>query len=250
MDLKLDGKIALVTGSSRGIGHGIARQLASEGCKVVLNSRNSDELKAATKKIHGALGFCGDATDPAFCEKIVSKITNEIGGLDILVCNVGFSAGLNIEIENPTAWERAVQTNLFPTVNIVSAAFSELKKSHGSIICISSICGLEPMGCPIPYSVSKSAVESFVKNSAPRFGKYGIRINSIAPGNILFEGSIWEKKLKTNKAKVRKMIADYVPMQRFGSVNDIAKAAAFLASPESSFITGATLVVDGGQTRN
>jgi 3-oxoacyl-[acyl-carrier protein] reductase len=249
MDLKLDGKIALVTGSSRGIGHGIARQLALEGCKVVLNSRNSDELKHATSNINGSLGFQGDTSDLATCEEIVSKTVNKMGGLDILICNVGFSFGLNADIEETNAWTKALELNLFPTVNIVSAAFSELKKSHGSIICISSICGIEPIGCPIPYSVSKSAVESFVKNSAPRFGKHGIRINSVAPGNILFEGSVWEQKIKLNKAKVETMLTDHVPMQRFGSVSDIAKATAFLASPESGFITGATLVVDGGQTR-
>jgi len=125
-----------------------------------------------------------------------------------------------------------------------------LKKTSGSVVCISSIAGIETTDAPIPYSIAKSALNSYVKNISKPFAKVGIRINAVAPGNILFKGSIWEKKLKKNKNKVLDMISTKVAMNRFGTPDEIAYAVSFLASPLSSFTTGNILVIDGGQTKN
>ena len=140
--------------------------------------------------------------------------------------------------------------NFFSTTNIIEKFKDDLALSKGSIVCISSICGQEIIpGAPITYSVVKSALNAYVKGIALPLGKKNIRINAIAPGNILFEESIWDYKLKTNKARVLKMLRENVPLKKFGTPKDIASLTSWLLSKEASFVTGAIFVSDGGQTR-
>jgi len=124
-----------------------------------------------------------------------------------------------------------------------------IKKSRGSIIFISSICGVEALGAPTDYSVAKAALNAFSKNLAKKVGP-DVRVNSVAPGNIYFEGGTWEKKIKENKSMVDVMLENEVPLRRLGKPEEVADAVKFLCSERASFITGATLVVDGGQTRS
>jgi 3-oxoacyl-[acyl-carrier protein] reductase len=133
---------------------------------------------------------------------------------------------------------------------MVWAATDALASSAGNVICISSICGLEALGCPVPYAAAKAALESFVRNSARPLGKRGVRINSVAPGNILFPGSTWERKLAADEAGVNAMLQREVALCSLGRPEDVAQLVAYLASPVAAFITGATYVVDGGQTRS
>ena len=137
--------------------------------------------------------------------------------------------------------------NLNSTVNLITESLPSLKKTSGSIVCISSIAGIEITDAPIPYSIAKSALNSYVKNSSKPLAKFGIRINAIAPGNILFKGSVWEKKLQKNKTRVLDMISKKVAMNRFGTPEEIANLTAFVASHLASFVTGNILVADGGQ---
>jgi 3-oxoacyl-[acyl-carrier protein] reductase len=132
----------------------------------------------------------------------------------------------------------------------VWAATDALTASRGSIVCISSICGIEALGCPVPYAAAKAALESYVRNAARWMGKHGVRINSVAPGNILFPGSVWERKLKENRGAVDDMLAREVALGKLGSPEDVARMAAWLASSLAAFITGATYVVDGGQLKS
>lgn len=250
MKLELEGKVALITGSSAGIGLAIARQLAEEGCHVVLNGRDPERLHTAQTLVEGASGVVADVRDPDACQALVSEVLARHGRLDILVCNVGSGASVPPGQENPAEWRRVLDTNLHATTQAVWAAQESLLASRGCVICISSICGIEALGCPIPYAAAKAAVESYVRNAARWLGRHGVRINSIAPGNILFDGSVWERKLREDRHGVESMLARDVALGRLGCPADIARLAAYLASPLAGFITGATYIVDGGQLRS
>lgn len=140
--------------------------------------------------------------------------------------------------------------NFWSVVNIVKESQKFLIKSKGNIVCISSICGLEVIsGAPATYSTAKSALNTYIKCMSHFFGKYGVRINGIAPGNILFKNSAWEKKLKNQKNKTRKFLNENVPLKKFGSTTNVADLTAYLVSKKSEFITGSIFTVDGGQTR-
>lgn len=250
MDLNLKGKTALITGSSKGIGKEIARLLHDEGCNIVLNSRNDDELKNTVKNFINLSYFAADVTNHESCKNLIKHVIEKWGHLDILVCNVGNSSSIPPGNENILEWNRVFENNFYSTTNIVEVAKNELSKTHGSIVCISSITGIEALGASITYSVAKSALNAYVKNISKPFAKLGIRINVVAPGNILFEGSVWEKKLSENLFNIENMLKNDVALQRFGKPEEIANFVVFLCSQKSSFATGALFVVDGGQIRS
>jgi len=250
VDLELAGKVALVTGSSAGIGLGIAHILAAEGATVVLNGRDAGRLERAQAALPDASAFVADVRDPAECRRLVSEVLQRHGRLDVLVCNVGSGASVPPGQETPEEWRRVLDVNLHASTQMVWAATDALAAVAGNAVCISSICGLEALGCPVPYAAAKAALESYVRNAARPLGKRGVRINSVAPGNILFPGSTWERKLVDDAAGVNAMLQREVALQSLGRLEDVARLVAYLASPVASFITGATYVVDGGQIRS
>lgn len=251
MDLNLAGKVALVTGSSRGIGLHIANMFSQEGCKVILNGRNQNSLEAAISKISNAHFVVGDVATVVGAGEVINNAIAIYGKLDILVCNVGSGTSVPPGSEDEEEWLRVFRKNLLATTNTVAVARDFLAESGGVILCISSICGSSAIdGAPIAYSASKAALNSFVSTSAYYLAKEKIRINALAPGNIVFDGSSWSKKLERSPSEVTAMLQKEVALARFGRPDELASMAVFLCSDRASFATGTLFVLDGGQLRN
>ncbi len=249
MNLELDGKVALITGSSRGIGLAIAKTLSDEGCKVLINGRNSEHLKKA-QQILDVPSMSSDVSNEVGAKNLVDFALNQYGAVDILVCNVGSGKSVPAGQEDWKEWERMLDINLKPTVITMNAALEALIASRGVALCISSICGSAALGAPIAYSSAKAALNSYVRGLSRVISPLGVRVNALAPGNVLFEGSTWEAKLRDQPAFVNELLKREVAQQRLGDAQEIANVAAFLCSPKSSFISGEVVVADGGQLRS
>jgi NAD(P)-dependent dehydrogenase (short-subunit alcohol dehydrogenase family) len=251
MQLELVGKKALVTGSSRGIGRAIAEVLQAEGCRVALNGRTTADVTSATSELPDSIGIVGDVCKPNEAQRVISEARTALGGLDILVCNVGSGRSVPPGEETFEEWQRVFGINLWSTTNTVEAAREALAVSKGVIICVSSICGVEVIpGAPVTYSAAKAALHAYVRGIARPLGKLGIRINAVAPGNVLFEGSVWSRKLKENESAVVEMLERNVAMGKLGTPKEVADLVAYLASPRSGFASGAVWTLDGGQTHS
>lgn len=246
--MNFKGKIAVVTGASSGIGFGIAQSLSNYGCKVIMNSRSKTKLKSASKKIPGSIPIAADLSCNKQAKNFINSTKKYTKTIDILICNIGNSSSVVPGKENYKEWKKVFDSNFHTTTNIIENSKKMIRKNSGSITCISSICGIEYIdGAPITYSVAKSALNHYIKLSSKVFAKDGIRINGVAPGNILFENSVWQNKLKKDKKAVNSMLSKNVAMKRFGTIDEIADVVTFLSSDKSSFITGIIIPVDGGQ---
>lgn len=250
MQLELSGKTALVTGSSKGIGRTIAEALHAEGCRVALNGRNPDDLATAAAALPGAIAVAGDVTRPEEARRVVAEAVKSLGQLDILVCNVGSGRSVPPGGETAEEWQRVFALNLWSTTNTVEAAREALAERKGVIVCVSSICGLEMIpGAPVTYSAAKAALHAYVRGVARPLGKAGVRINAVAPGNILFDGSVWSRRLAQDPETVHAMLGEDVALGRLGTPQDVASLVIFLASPRAGFASGAIWTLDGGQVR-
>jgi 3-oxoacyl-[acyl-carrier protein] reductase len=251
MELELNGKVALVTGSSRGIGRAIAELLHAKGCKVAINGRNRDDLASVADTLSEAVIAEGDVSEPQGAQHVVGQVLAALGQIDILVCNVGSGRSVPPGEEGSEEWQRVFAINLWSTTNTVEASRNALAKSKGSIVCISSICGNEVVpGAPITYSAAKAALNAYVRGIARPLGKQGIRINAVAPGNIMFEGSVWSRKLAEDADAVKNMLERDVALAKFGTPKDVAELVAYLVSPRAGFATGGVWLLDGGQVHS
>lgn len=245
MDLNLKNKNILVTGGAHGIGLGIAKVLNEEGANVIICSRSvpSSEVKSL-----GLDHFQVDVTDKNSISDFITEFERKYKSLDCLVLNVGSGKSRKAGDESLEDWDLMYEVNLKSALLPLKSLESMLADG-GSVVCISSICGIEYLNAPVAYSAMKSALQVMVKSYAHYFARKNIRINAVAPGNVMFKGSTWEEKIKNNKEAVLNMLNSEVPLKRFGTSAEIGNSVAFLLSDKSSFTTGEVLIVDGGQTK-
>jgi 3-oxoacyl-[acyl-carrier protein] reductase len=257
MDLNLRDKVAFIAGSSRGIGLAIAQAFVSEGAKVVISGRDAASLDRAQKLLAATAGqdrvaaILGDMTREAELEQALGQVETIYGGLDAVVANVGSGTARSGWELSPDDWQAALTLNLVGSMTLASKAMSHLiARGSGSLTFISSIAGFESINAPLGYSAAKAGVLSAMKGLSRLAGPRGVRVNAVAPGNVLFPGGSWDRKLMERREFFENYIKTEVPLQRFARPEEIADAVVFLASERASFITGACLVVDGGQTRS
>jgi 3-oxoacyl-[acyl-carrier protein] reductase len=254
MNLQLNDRVAFVAGSSKGIGRAIATALLREECRVCLTGRDGDALDDACRDLRAlfgerVFGVSGDMTDRSVIDAALDAVHKTWGGLDIVIANLGSGKGKPGWNQDPNEWERLFNLNFFGSVRLAQAAIPYLQAHGGNILFIASIVAVESTQAPLPYSAAKSALINYSKNLSRAVASVGIRVNCIAPGNILFPNSSWEGHLKERREEVENYIAAEVPQKRFGTPEEIASLAAFLVSPVSGFSTGACYIADGGQTR-
>ena len=218
---------------------------------MVINSRDEGELASAVASLKNCEGVAGDVSDARAAKSVMNKTAEILGGLDILVCNVGSGSSVAPGKETHDEWQRVFAKNFFSATNLISAGEDMLEISKGSIVCISSICGVETIpGAPVTYSVAKSALNTYVKSISLPMSKKGIRINCVAPGNIDFEGSVWSRRKSNEPEFVEIMLENDVPLKKLGSPSDVANMVIWLASDVANFVTGSMFITDGGQTRS
>jgi 3-oxoacyl-[acyl-carrier protein] reductase len=242
MSGRLEGRVALVIGAARGIGEGIARRFAEEGARIVI-ADVEDAGSAVARQLSGAF-LTADVSRPEDAERAVALALDRFGQLDILVQNAGIYPWTLIENIAPDEWDRVLAVNLKGVFLAARAALPHMKARHyGRMIFTSSITGPRVTSPGHGhYSASKAGINGFIKAAALEFSGYGITVNGIEPGNILTEG------MKTHRSQAFiRMMEEAVPLGRLGTPRDIANAALFLVSDDADYITGTTIIVDGGQ---
>ena len=255
MNLELTGKVALVTGSSRGLGLASARALAAEGCRLTLCARGAEALAHAAASLHGGrnddvLAVPADVATEAGAAAVVERTVERFGRIDILVNNVGKAGGGDIVSTSDAEWQSALDQTLFPAIRVSRLAVPHMRSAGGGVILmIASIWGRESGG-RMTYNAVKAAEISLAKAMAQQLAKDGIRVNSIAPGSILFEGGSWWTRQQADPAGIAEFVSREIPFGRFGRPEEIGDVVAFLASARASWISGACLPVDGGQGRS
>jgi 3-oxoacyl-[acyl-carrier protein] reductase len=256
MDLDLAGKVALIAGSSRGIGFATAQRFVQEGASVMLTGRGAGALADARQAIGNRADITrvaavqADMTTPEGAGAAMTAALRDFGRIDVVVANVGdghVAPGWDVD---GAQWLAVLNANLTGAAVVARCAIPHLQASRGSMVFVSSIAGLEAMGAPLTYSASKASLGAVVKCLSRLLGGDGIRVNAVAPGNVRFPGSRWEQKAAEDPDGVEALIRSEVPLGRFASPDEIAAGVVFLASARASFITGACLVIDGGQTRS
>jgi len=254
MDLGLMDKVVMVTGASRGIGKAIAEGFAKEGARLSLCARNAEALEGAARSM-GSFGVevfakAADVTQAAEAEAFVHETLRHYGRIDVLVNNVGGSRYTpTLEISD-SEWHDILDLNLVSAARMSRAVILAMKRQEGgAIIMISSVWGRESGG-HITYNAAKAAEISLCKALAREFAGDGIRVNSVAPGSILFPGGGWERRMKADPEGIAEFVRREMPLGRFGRPEEIANVVVFLASGRASLVTGACINVDGCQSRS
>jgi 3-oxoacyl-[acyl-carrier protein] reductase len=258
MDLELNDKRALITGASRGLAYATALLLAKEGCRVAINGRAEEKLKTAVETINKETGemvmaLVGDLSDPSVPDELVSQVTKELGGLDLLVTNSGGPPSGAFESFDETAWDKAVNLSFLSHVRLIRAALPHLRKSNAaSVLTMTSWTVKQPMANLVLSNSIRLATIGLTKSLALELGSEGIRFNSILPATIDTDRirELYAFRAQKNGTTIEEEYAKDATNSVFGRIGrpeEFANAAVFLLSPAASYITGTMLVVDGGQ---
>jgi 3-oxoacyl-[acyl-carrier protein] reductase len=256
VDLGLTDKVAVVTGSSRGLGLASARALVAEGCRVCVCARGGErlaeaalEVEAAARRPNMVIAVQADVSTPAGVELVIERTVEGFGGLDILVNNVGRAAGAGLLETSDLDWQAALDETLFPAIRASRLAVPHMKaRGGGAIIMITSIYGRESGG-RMTYNAVKAAEISLSKSLAQQLAPLNIRVNNVAPGSILFPGGSWYVRQQADPDGIAEFIRRELPFGRFGRPEEVASVVTFLASTRASWVSGASVVVDGCQSR-
>jgi 3-oxoacyl-[acyl-carrier protein] reductase len=249
MDLGLRGKRAFVTGATKGIGRAIIDTLAAEGCDIALCARSEDEVEATVRELKAkgvnVTGAAVNVRDAEAYKAWIESSVEALGGCDIFVPNVSAGGGMDSEKN----WWKCFEIDVLHTVRGCEQLIPHLEKSgHGSIVIISSTNAVETFYVPMAYNAMKAALITYSKQLSQFIGRKNIRVNTVSPGPIYFEGGAWEMIKSTNQ-KMYDATLRAMPNGRFGSPEEVARVVAFLASPASSIVTGSNLVADNGFTK-
>jgi 3-oxoacyl-[acyl-carrier protein] reductase len=256
MDLGLDGKTAIVTGSSRGIGSYIARALAAEGCRLAICARGEEALRRTAGELEAAgaevLTLALDLTAPDAARRLVAVTEERFGAVDILINNVGGNKRGPFAELSDEDWESILDLNFKTHQRCSREAVPAMRRAGGGVIVfVASIFGREAGGPGLAiYNTTKSALISLAKIMALELAADGIRVISLAPGSIRFPGGSWDKRCLEDPEAMARFVEANLPLGRFGSAEEVAAVAAFLVSERASLITGACVNVDGGQSRS
>lgn len=259
METGLKGQKVLILGSSRGIGFGIAERFLYEKANVIITGRNDKDLRRALVYLRGlrkgqVTSYQGDMLQHAEIENLRNMVKEKFGSLDHLICNIGSGRSVPPGEEDIAEIRRMFDINFFYAAESIKAFRPLLRRKSNSandyatITLIGSICGRQVLGCPAAYAAAKAALVHYAQNLTGPLAREGIRINIVSPGNILFPGSVWEQKLKVAKSDVTRMLKRDVPLKKFGTPHDVGATVVYAASRSAGFLTGAELVVDGGQS--
>ena len=254
MDLGLSGKVAMITGGSRGIGRAIASGLAAEGCRLSLCARGRTDLDETARELRDrdadVLASALDITDEAAARRWFDETRGRFGTVDILVNNVGSSRpGGNLSA-SADDWRRGFSLNFFSALDLCRLVVPSMQeRKRGCVIHIASIYGRE-WGGPMTYNAAKAAMISLSKEMARELAPHGIRVNSVAPGSILFPGGSWDRRQKEDPEGIAAFVQREIPAGRFGTPQEVADVVVFLASERANWISGACINVDGCQSRS
>jgi 3-oxoacyl-[acyl-carrier protein] reductase len=256
MDLGLRNKVAIVTGSSRGLGLASARSLSAEGCCVCLCARTESTLAEAARQVGESAGdasrvlaVAADVSRADGVQRIIDRTVEVFGGIDVLVNNVGLAQGANLLETTDADWQAAIDQTLMPAIRASRLAVPHMKRrGGGAIIIIASIFGREAGG-RMTYNAVKASEISLAKSLAQQLAPDNIRVLSVSPGSILFRGGSWWKRQQQQPEWIADFVKRELPFGRFGRPEEIGDVVAFLASPRASWIAGTSVVVDGCQSR-
>lgn len=257
MDLELSGKIALITGSSRGLGLASAAALVREGCRVTICARDEARLSDAAAELRALvpagghlLAVAADLATAAGVEAVVARTVETFGGLDILVNNVGLGKGAGIIDTSDAEWQDAFDQTLYPAIRASRLAVPHMRRrGGGSIVMVASIWGRESGG-RMTYNAVKAAEISLAKAMSQQLARDNIRVNSVAPGSIRFPGGSWDRRVQDDPEGMAEFVRRELPFGRFGRPEEVGAVVAFLVSPRASWISGASVPVDGCQSRS